>query len=437
MSSILAAFGPRRLFGLRVPALGGLWAHRDFVRLFTAQSISLFGSEITYVALPLTAVIVLGASPSQMGILLAAERVPHLLVGLLAGVWVDRLRCRSVLVAADFGRAVLLGSIPLAALFGVLRIEQLLIVAFLAGVLTVFFDVAYHSYLPELVERKQLTEGNAKLEASKSVAEMAGPILGSALLQVAAAPFLISLDALSFVFSGAFLRSIRTNAPPIARSTGAGVLADVIDGIQLVLRHSLLRPLAGCSATMNFFYQMMLAIYVLYITRELELPPTLVGIVFGIGSLGALLGAVVASPAARRFGTGRTLLGGTLLSGLGGLIIAFAHASGLGTLPTLIAAQLLLIVGIPIYNINQVSLRQAITPAGVRGRVNATVRFLVWGTMPVGALLGGYLGETIGLQPTMMLGAIGMVLAGLWVITSRLRDLTPASIAALSEIASP
>ena len=435
MGATSAALGRRRLFRLRTPALGGLWTHRDFVRLFTAQSVSLFGSEITYVALPLTAVIVLGASPGQMGVLVAAERVPHLLVGLIAGVWVDRLRCRSVLVAADLGRAALFGSIPLTALFGVLRIEQLFIVAFLAGVLTVFFDVAYQSYLPELVEREQLAEGNAKLEGTKSVAEMAGPILGSALLQVAAAPFLIGLDALSFIFSGAFLRSICTNAPPVAHSSGGGMLSDVIHAVRLVLRHPLLRPLAGCSATMNFFYQMMLAIYVLYITRDLGLPPTLVGVVFGIGSLGALFGAIVASPAARRFGTGKTLMGGTLLSGIGGLTIAFAHTSGFGTLPTLIAAQLLLIVGIPIYNINQLSLRQAITPAGVRGRVNATVRFLVWGTMPIGALLGGYLGETLGVQPTLTIGAAGMLLAGLWVLASPLRHLTPEKVAALTTIA--
>lgn len=434
MSATPAALARRRYFGFPGPVLGGLWAHLDFVRLFTAQSISLFGSEITYIALPLTAVLVLGATPTQMGILVAAERVPHLLVGLPAGVWVDRLRCRSVLVAADLGRAVLLGSIPLAAIIGVLRVEQLLVVAFLAGVLTVFFDVAYQSYLPELVERVQLAEGNAKLGASKSVAEMAGPILGSALLQVMAAPFLIGLDALSFIFSGAFLRSIKTSAPPIALASNGSLFGGVMQGFQLVLRHPLLRPLAGCSATMNFFYQMMLAIYVLYITRELAVPPTLVGIIFGIGSLGALLGAVVASPAARRFGTGATLLGSTLLSGTGGLIIAFAHTSQLGILPTLIGAQLLLIVGIPIYNINQISLRQAITPAGVRGRVNATIRFLVWGTMPIGAVVGGYLGETIGLQSTMTVGAIGMILAGLWVITSRLRSLTCDSVAALARI---
>jgi hypothetical protein len=254
MSAVPAAAVRRRPFGLPWPSAGGLWAQRDFMRLFAAQTVSLFGSEITLIALPLTAVLILGASPAQMGLLAAVGKVPYILVGLLAGVWVDRLRCRSVLVAAYLGRAVLLGSIPIAAAFGALRMEHLFVVAFLAGILTVFFDVAYQSYLPELVERDEMAEGNGKLEASKSVAEMAGPILGSGLLQVAAAPFAIGVDALSFVVSGLFLRSIRTSAEPKLRPLRSSVLGDVLQGIRLVVHHPLLRPIAACSATMNLFY---------------------------------------------------------------------------------------------------------------------------------------------------------------------------------------
>ncbi len=417
------------------PSLRGLWAHADFLRLWTAQSISLFGSEITVIALPLTAVLVLGASPLQMGLLAAAGRAPFLLVGLLAGVWVDRLRCRTVLVTADLGRAALLASIPLAAAFNVLHIEQLFVVAFLAGVLSVFFDVAYQSYLPELIDRQQLIEGNGKLEASRAVSEMAGPILGSALLQIAAAPFAIAVDALSFILSGAFLRSIRVSHQPVVRAGGPSRLANVAEGIRLVLRHPLLRPIAACSATMNLFYQMLMAVTILYITTRLELPPAMVGVVLGIGSLGGLGGAVVAASAANRFGTGATLIGATVISGFGGLVLAFGQGTGLETLPWLIGSQLLMIFGVPIYNINQLSLRQAITPAGVRGRVNATNRCLVWGTMPVGSLLGGLLGQMIGLQPTIAIGAMGMLLAGMWVVASPVRSLTRDKIAALIELA--
>jgi MFS family permease len=434
MNALPATVARRRASGLRRPARAGLWAQADFVRLWSAQSISLFGSEITVIALPLTAVLVLGASPAQMGLLAAAGNVPFLLVGLLAGVWVDRLRYRPVLVAADLGRAVLLGSIPVAAAFGVLRIEQLFVVAFLAGTLTVFFDVAYQSYLPELVTRDRLAEGNGKLEASKSVAEMAGPMVGSGLLQIAAAPFAIGVDAISFLLSAAFLRSIRRNRPPAVCAARSSVLADVGTGIRLVLRHPLLRPIAACSATMNLFYQMVMAVYILYLTTGLQLAPGFVGVTLGVGSLGGLAGALIASPVARRFGTGKTLIAATVISGAGGLMIAVSHGLGAATVPALIGAQVLLILGVPIYNINQLSLRQAITPADVRGRVNATNRFLVWGTMPVGSLLGGLLGQVIGVEQTIVIGAVGMLLAGLWIAASRVRTLSDDAIGELAAL---
>lgn len=411
-----------------------LWANGDFLRLFAAQSVSLFGSEITLIALPLTAVLVLGASPAQMGMLAAAEKLPFMLVGLFAGVWVDRLRCRSVLVTADFGRALLLGSIPFAAALGILHIELLFAVALLAGILTVFFDVAYQSFLPELVDRSQLVEGNAKLEASKSIAEMAGPMLGSGLLQIAAAPFAIGIDAASFVISGLFLRSIGTSPPARTNTVRAGMLSEVAVGIRLVVRHPLLRPIAACSATMNLFYTMLAAVFILYVTTQLRLAPALVGVIYGIGSLGALGGALLASRLARRIGTGATLMVSTVVSGLAGLGIAFVQP-GDATLVVLVVAQLCMMLGVPIYNINQLSLRQSITPAEVRGRVNATNRCLVWGTMPIGSLLGGLLGQAIGLQPTIAIAASGMLLAAAWIALSPVRTLDAKRIAALADLA--
>src|SRR5579859_4577987 len=410
-----------------------LWAHADFLRLFASQSVSLFGSEITLIALPLTAVLVLGASPAQMGLLAALEKAPFLLVGLFAGVWVDRLRYRSVLVTADVGRAVLLGSVPVAAALGVLSMQHLMVVALLAGVLTVFFDVAYQSVLPELVDRSQLADGNSKLEASKSISEMAAPMLGSALLQVAAAPFAIGIDAASFVFSAVFLRSIRASSPLRAHSQRSGLLAELGVGIRLVLRHPVLRPIAACSATMNLFFQMLSAVYILYVTTELRLAPALVGIIFGLGSLAGLAGAVLASRVGRRIGIGRTLMISTIVSGVAGLSIAMVRPGDF-TLPALVAAQCLLMLGVPVYNINQLTLRQSITPAGVRGRVNATNRCLVWGTMPLGSLLGGVLGEAIGLQTTIAVAAAGMVLAAAWIAMSEVRGLSNAKLDALAEL---
>src|SRR5207302_1651694 len=201
--------------------------------------------------------------------------------------------------------------------------------------LTVSWHVAYQPYLPDLVDPQQLTEGNGKLEASKAVAEMAGPMLGSTLLQIAAAPFAIGIDALSFIVSGAFLRSIRTSTQPAPNPSRASMLSEVAEGIRLVLQHPLLRPIAACSATMNLFYQMLMAVFILYITTELQLPPAFVGVVLGLGSLGGLGGALVASRAAHRFGTGRTLVAAALVSGLGGLIAALGQGVGLASLPWL------------------------------------------------------------------------------------------------------
>ncbi len=425
-----------RALAVPLPWPGGLWRDRDFMRLFVAQSVSLAGSEVSLIALPLTAVLVLGAGSAQMGLLAAAEKVPYLLVGLLAGVWVDRLRCRSVLVAADVSRAVLLGSIPVAAIFGVLRMEQLFVVALLAGILTVFFDVAYQSYLPEIVSREQLADGNSKLEASKSVAELAGPMLGSGLLQIVTAPLAIVVDAVSFLLSGLFIHSIRANEQPVVRDVRSSMLADVAAGIRLVVRHPLLRATSLCSATMNLFYQMLMAVYILYVTTQLLLPPALVGIVVGIGSVAGLAGALVASRIASRIGPGWAMMASTIVSATGALGIALTQSGGgLATALALVGSQLLLLFGVPIYNINQVSLRQAITPAGLRGRVNATNRCLVWSTMPIGSLTGGLLGQAIGLQATIVVAGAGMLLAVLWVALSPARHLKSQDLRSLEQLA--
>jgi MFS family permease len=430
----MSAVSPTAVRRLSFPwhRASGLLADRAFVRLWAAQSVSLAGSEITTIALPLTAAVMLGAGPAHMGLLAAAARAPFLLFGLLAGVWVDRLACRSVLVAADIGRGALLAWIPLAAVLGTLRIEHLYVIAFLTGVLTVFFDVAYQSFLPALVARERLAEGNARLEAGRSVAALVGPLLATGLLQLAAAPIAIAADALSFIFSGLCVRSISIGREPVEPATRGSMLAEVAEGVRVVLRHPLLRPIAACSATMNLFFQMLMAVYVLYLTQQLNLPPALIGVVLGAGSLAALVGALVAARAAHCLGIGHALMAATALSGVGGLLLALAQDRTALTLPMLIGCQMLLVLGAPIYNINQLSLRQAITPPALRGRVNATNRCLVWGTMPLGSLLGGYLGEAIGLQATIVIAAVGMLLALAWIAASPVRRLTTESVEALS-----
>jgi MFS family permease len=404
---------------------GGLWRHSDFVKLWTGQTISQFGSQVSQLAIPLTGALALNASPAQMGLLGAFEFAPFLVLSLFAGVWVDRMRRRPILIIADVGRAVLLGSIPVAALLGILRIEQLYVVGLLAGVLTVFFDVAYQSYLPVLVTREHLVEGNSKLEVSRSVAQIAGPGIAGALVQLITAPMAVVVDALSFVASVVSLLFIHAPEPEPVRHDGkAGSMwAELREGLAVVLGNPLLRSIAGCTATSNLFGNAMQAIYVLYVTRELGLQPAVIGLIFAVMGPGALLGALLAGGLAKRLGLGTTIVGAIAVMGVSNLLVPLAGGPTFVLIGILMLAAFLAGVCNPVYNVNQVSLRQAITPDRVQGRMNASMRFIVWGTIPVGALLGGGLGQLIGLWPTLAAMAVCSLLAPLWLVFSPVRQL--------------
>jgi MFS family permease len=405
-----------------MPAFGGLWRHRDFTRLWAGQTVSQFGTQVTYLALPLTAAVTLQATPSQMGLLGAAEFAPFLLFGLFAGVWVDRLPRRNILIAADLGRAALLALIPLAALGGFLRIELLYAVGFLTGVLTVFFDVAYQSYLPALVDRADLVEGNSKLEVTRSVAQVAGPGAAGGLVQLVSAPVAIALDAASFVLSALVLGAIRRAEPPPAASRRR-IWAEIGEGLAVVLGNRHLRAIAGCTATSNLFSQIATAVYLLYLTRDLAVTPALVGVIFAAGGVGALLGALLASRTAAAVGLGPTIVGTAALFPLGWLLTLVAGGPPALVVAVLAAAMALVSLAGTVYNVNQLSLRQTITPDRLQGRMNASMRFLVWGTIPIGALIGGFLGDLIGLRATLLVAALGSALSVLWVLLSPVRSL--------------
>ena len=404
---------------------GGLWQHPDFVRLWAAHTISRFGSEISQLAIPLTAALVLNASAFQMGLLAAFEYAPFLLLSLFAGVWVDRLPRKPILVLADVGRALLLGSIPLAAAAGLLRIEQLYLVGLLTGVLTLFFDVADQSYLPALVSREHLVEGNSKLEMSRSIAQIAGPGVAGGLVQLVSAPLAILVDALSFVASGVSLLLIGAREPrPIHAAQHAGsIWAELREGLAIVLGNPLLRSIAGCTATSNLVHNALLAVYVLYVTRELGIGPALLGIILALGGPGALVGALFAGRIADRIGLGATIIGSAFLFAVSALLVPFALGSTVVVVGALALSSVLGGFSNPVYNINQLSLRQAITPDRLLGRMNASVRFIVWGTIPIGALVGGALGDAIGLWPTLLVAALGSLLAPLWIVFSPVRHL--------------
>lgn len=410
---------------LRAP-FTGLWRHPEFVKLWAGQSVSQVGSQVTRLALPLTAAVVLGATPAQMGALQAIETIPHVALGLAAGVWVDRLRRRPVMIAADLGRAALLGSIPLAALLGVLRIEQLYLVLALTATLTLFFDVAATSLLPSVVDRERLVDGNGKLAASASLAQVAGPGLAGVLLQVVAAPIAIAVDAASFVVSAACVRLMlvsEVDATPGTRGDPSrphrpSAWREMGEGVRVLLGDPVLRVTAGTSGLFNLFTGVFWAVYLLYATRELRAAPAVLGLAFAAGGVGGVLGATLAAPVTRRFGIGPVLAGAALVNGIGWWPVVAAGGPSVLVGALLVTAHAMRGGSQAIYGITTASLRQAVVPPRVLGRVAATTRMIAWGTSPVGSLAGGLLGTHFGLRPTLALGALGGLVGFLWIAAS-------------------
>jgi MFS family permease len=403
---------------------GGLWRHPDFLKLWAGQTVSLFGTLMGRLAMSFTAIIVLGATPLQVALLNAAGLAPGLAIGLFAGVWVDRLRRRPLLVAADFGRALLLASIPAAWVLGRLRIEQLYVVALLVSVLTILFDVAYRSYLPSLVRREELVEGNSKLQASGSVAEVAGFGLAGAVVQALTAPVTILVDSVSFVLSAASLLLIRKAEPaPHPTEHEPDAWREIGEGLRLVRRSAVLWASAGATGTVHLFQSVTGAIFMLYVTRQLHLSPLAQGVIYAVGGASSFLGALVAERVTRRWGLGPTLVGSLVLYSAGALCVPLASGPLLIVLILLVAQQIVGDGAMTVYLVDQVSLLQASAPGHLQGRLNATVRIVELSAMLAGLLAGGVLGEAIGLRPTLFVGALGSLLASLWLVFSPVRAL--------------
>jgi MFS family permease len=403
---------------------GGLWRHADFLKLWSAESISQIGSQITGLALPLVAVIVLDVSPFEVSALVVIEFLPFVLFAIPAGVWVDRLRRKPILVIADLGRAALLGSIPIAYAFDALHLGQLYVVGFLVGICTVFFDVSYQSYLPSLVAREQLVEGNSKLEISRSGAQIGGPGAAGGLVSAVGAPAAIVLDALSFVVSAVFLLTIRKPEVLPEREEGApqpSMLREAKEGLRYVLGNRYLRAISMCTATSNFFWSLSGAILIVYAVRELHMSPALIGIVFSVANAGPLLAAFTTNKVSARLGVGRTILTTAVMFSCAGFFYPIAPQDF--PAPFFIVGGIIGGYGAVAYNITQVSFRQAICPERLQGRMNAVIRFMVWGTMPLGALLGGALGTWFGLRPAIWVGAIGAAFTFLPILLSPVRSI--------------
>jgi MFS family permease len=411
----------------------GLWLDPEFLKLWFGQAVSQIGSRITREGLPLTAVVMLNASPLQMGFLSGVTAAAVLLFGLFAGAWADRLRRRPILIASDLARALVLGTVPLAAALHRLSMGHLYLVAAVSGLLTVLFDVSYQAYLPALVSRENLVEGNSKLALSESVAEVAGPVLTGILVKLITAPMAILFDAISFLCSAISVWLIRRPEPAPVPNPQPHMRKEIVEGLRTSWNNPILRALAARAATAYFFGGFIGSLYVLYVMRDLKLNTVQLGAIVSVGGATSLLGALITEPLVRRFGLGRTLIGSALAAGLFSLMVPLAHGSVVMCSAFLVASQSG-DAAWPIYTINETSLRQTITPDHLLGRVNSAMHLMFRGMLPLGALTGGVVAEYIGVRNTMFAGSIGFLLSTLWLVFSPIRRLQAAqSVAAAAD----
>jgi MFS family permease len=397
-----------------------LWDHRDFLKLWVGQTVSRLGSVVTRTALPLVALLVLGAGPRELAALVVSQSLGVLLVGLVAGAWVDRLRRRPILIGTDLIRAALLFSVPIAQGLGVLRLDQLYVVAFLESCLATLFSSAYPAYVPSLIGVDRVVEGNSKLAMSSSIAEVGGPGLAGALVQIVSAPFAILVDAWSYLVSALSLTMIRAPEPPRPpRDTVSRIVHEIVEGLSTVGRHPVVAPLALRSIIGHVSGAFYGVLYSLYLLETLHLDPFLLGIVISAGGVGSLVGSVFAERTARRIGLGPAVIWMALGASAIGVLTPLAQGPvALATLmvfiPQLIGDGLQTIEGVA-----EISLVQGLIPDRILGRANATLEVVSHGlAYPVGALAAAVIAEAIGVRGAIALGWAGMAVSTLLLIAS-------------------
>jgi MFS family permease len=399
-----------------------LFRQRDFALLFTGQSASQFGSQVTYVAVPLIAVLLFHATPMQAGVLGALNMAPFLLFGLFVGVWLDRRARRPVMIAADVVRAVALAWIPVGWALGVLDINQLFVVVFVVGTMTVFFEVAYQAYLPGLIGRDRLPEANGKMQVSATSAQVAGPGAAGLLISALGAPAAMVVDAASYVLSFVTVAGLPPDAAPEPRAgaESRSVLASIREGFAVIGQHPLLRWPTTAAVTINVFHGALMAVFFLYLVH-VGIGPAGVGLILAVGSVGALLGAFLAGRLTGRFGVGPMLIMSVALPGFGYLALAAVTGHSPMAVATVAAASFVVQFGVPVFNVNVVSFRQVYTPDELLGRVTATARTGIVGAFSIGSLLGGALASAVGLRPTILVAAAGTFVAAVLLLFSPVR----------------
>lgn len=387
-----------------------LWRHPDFLKLWAGQSLSLVGSQLTLVAMPLVAVSLLAATPAQMGVLAALERLPFVLI-LFVGVWVDRMRRRPLLVITDFGRALILATVPVLYFLDLLRLEWLFVVVLAVGVMQVFFDVADLAYLPSLVRRDQLTDANSKMQLSMSGSEIAGPGLAALLFAWVSAAAVIVVDAVSYVVSGIACLLIRHREEPAKPAGGhEPVLPAIRDGVRFVWQQPLLRPTLLATAFYMFFVTGEQALYYPYAVNELHIPASLIALVIAAGGPAAIVGAALAPRLIKSIGLGRMLIIGGVFGNGSYLLVPLANGPVWLSVTILALAQLIFGVGVPMGVIVTMTVRQAVTPDALQGRVAATFRAFGLGLAPFGALAAGFAAGPLGVRTTIAICVVGILI---------------------------
>ena len=404
-----------------------LLREHDYRNFWFGQTVSVFGDQITLLALPILAVLVLGADPAQMGILTAVGLLPHLLFSLPAGVWLDRVhRRRRLMVVADVIRAAVIAIVPIAYVLDALSLELAFVLAFVVGTVSVVFDLAWLSLVTAVARREQLVEANALLNASRSVSTVGGPALAGILVQVLTAPFALLVDALSFLASAFFLGRVRAPDPPVEHDPGT-IRDQLSAGMSFIVRDPIMRPSVFAVATMNLFNYGYQALFILFATRYLRIEPGLLGLVIGAAAVGAVLGAAIAAPLGRRIGIGPAYILGLIVFPAAAIAIPLAQGLPFAlVIVVLFVAEFFGGLGVMILDINGGALLIARTPARIRGRAGGAFRFVNMGVRPIGATLGGILGSLIGVRETLLIVTVAQLVGLLWLIGSpipRLREL--------------
>ncbi|MDY0908268.1 MFS transporter [Microbacterium sp. CFBP9034] len=396
--------------------VGSLWRDRNFLTMWSGQTLSQFGAQVTELAVPVLAVLLLNATEWQVGVLNAANVAAFLLVGLPAGAWIDRMRKRHVMIAADLVRAAALALVPLLWMLGMLQMWHLVAIMAVVGIATVFFDVSYQSIVPSLVRPNQIAEANGKLQSSYELANIAGPGFGGWLVGLITAPLAVLATAGTYVVSAVALLFTRDHEPPRAIEDRGPILREIWEGLHFVFTEKLLRRIVGTTGTSNFFSTVSGTLLPLFLLRDLGFTPVSLGLIFSLGAVGGLLGAMATPHIVRWIGEARAIPVSALGFSIIGLVVPLAAAVPAIAFPLLVAQAFVMSFTVLLYNITQVTFRQRITPMRLLGRMNASVRFVVWGVMPIAALLAGLLGTWLGVLPTMWIGAIGQLLSAAFVV---------------------